>query len=814
MTEMLRRLFRSPVFAVTALVTLGAAIGATALTFSVVNGVLLKPLPYPAADRLVAVWHLAPGVMQGDLPQSPASYFTYRDNGVFEDIGVWNGGAASITGRGDPERITALNVTDGILPLLGVRPVLGRLFTPEDDAPGSPQTVILSHRYWQRAFGGAASAIGQSLQVDGEAMFVIGVLPEAFRFPGENPDIFVPYRFNRATIHVANFSHRGLARLKAGSTLATASADIARLIPGMIEHYPTPPGMSRDMMRAAQLAPSIRPFADDVIGNSRAMLWALLGAMLIVLLVACANIANLFLVRAEGRQQELAIRTALGASRGQIVRQLTTEAAVISALAGVVGLALAYAGVRMLVAFDPSYLPRLDEIAIDPTVVGFVLAISTLAALLFGLVPVARHSSSGIGATLKEGGRGSSDGRERHRARHALVVAQVALALVLLVASGLMIRTFLAMRGVDPGFRGGDEIFTMRIAIPDTVIKEPLQAAEAHERIMERLQAIPGVQAVGLSSSMPMEGIETNDPIWVQDQPMAEGKIPPIRLYKFVTPGFFAAIGNTLVAGRDLSWEDVHQRRHVVIVSHALAREYWGSAQAAIGRFIRGNPSNPWREVVGVASDTTDNGVTRPSPPTVYWPMAMNDFWDDTVFVQRWMSYAVRTNRVGTAGFMGEVQRAVWGVNPNLPIARPRTLGSIYTASMAETSFALVIIGIAGAVTLLLGLVGLYGVIAYIVAQRRREVGIRMALGADGSDVQRMFVRQGLQLAGLGLVLGSIAAAAGSRFIQSLLFGVSPLDPVTYGLVAVTLGGVALVATWLPARQASNVAPSVALRAD
>jgi predicted permease len=814
MTETLRRLLGRPVFALTALVTLGAAIGATALTFSVVNGVLLKPLPYPAADRLVAVWHVAPGVMQGDVPQSPASYFTYRDAKVFEDVGLWSGGAASITGKGDPERVTVLNVTDGVLPLLGVRPILGRLFTQEDDAPGTAETVILTHRYWLRVFGGAESAIGQSIQVDGQPTQVIGVLPADFRFPRENPELIMPFRFNRATIHVANFSYTGLARLKPGSTMAQATADMARLIPGMIDHYPTPPGMSREMMHAARLAPTVRPFMDDVVGNSRAMLWTLLGAMAIVLLVACANIANLFLVRAEGRQQELAIRTALGASRTQIVRQLLAEAGVVSSLAGALGLVLAYAGIRMLLALNPTYLPRLEEIAIDPTVVTFVVVASAVAALLFGIVPIARYAGTGIGVTLKEGGRGSSDGRERHRARHTLVVVQVALALVLLVASGLMVRTFQAMRNVDPGFARAGEVFTMRIAIPDTVVKDPLEAAATHERILRRLEAIPGVESVGLTSSMPMENIESNDPVWVQDQPTTEGKIPPIRLYKWITPHYFATIGNTLVAGRDLTWDDLNGRRPVAIVSHAFALEHWGSARAAIGRFITNNPKDPWREVVGVASDTFDRGVTRPTPPTVYWPMVMNQFWDSSPFAQRWMSYAVRTPRVGTAGFLGEVQQAVWGINPNLPLARPRTLDAIYQASMAETSFALVIIGIAGGVTLLLGLVGLYGVIAYIVAQRRREVGIRMALGAAGGDVQRMFVWRGLKLAAVGLVVGTVAAAAGSRFIASLLFGVSPFDPFTYGGVAVVLGLVALVATWLPARQASRVDPSVALRAD
>jgi putative ABC transport system permease protein len=810
----LRRLLASPVFALTAVVTLGAAIGAAALTFSVVHAVLLKPLPFPDPDRLVAVWHLAPGVMQGDLTQSPATYFTYRDGKVFEDIGLWTSSSASITGRGEPERVDALVVTDGTLPLLGVRPVLGRAFTPDDDAPGSARTVMLGHAYWQRVFGGSTEAIGQSLDIDGNASQVIGVLPPGFRFMDETPAVVLPFRFNRATIHVANFSYRGLARLKPGSSLERASADMARLIPPMIEQYPMPPGMTREMFREARLAPNLRPLTSDVVGDIGAMLWVLMGAMGIVLLVACANLANLFLVRAEGRQQELAIRASLGASRTQVMGQLLGEAAVLSAAAGALGLALAAVGIRLLRALNPTHLPRLHEIALDPLVVLFVLTTASMAALLFGLVPIAKYARPGLGAAMKEGGRGSSDGRSRHRARHALVVAQVALALVLLVCSGLMVRTFLAMRAVEPGFVAPDHVFTMRIAVPTAVVADPAAAAATHEQILRRIQAIPGVDAVGLISGLPMDGNDSSDPLWVQDQPAPEGRIPPIRRYRWISPQYFSTVGNTIIAGRDVSWADLQVRRPVVLLSEGLAREYWGSAQAAIGRFVKGSPPDPWREVIGVVGDSRDDGVTRPAPPTVYWPMVMADFWESPLFAQRVLSYAVRTPRVRTPGFVREVQQAVWAINPNLPVASPATLGVLYARSMAETEFAMINIGIAASVTLLLGIVGLYGVVAYIVAQRRREIGIRMALGADGRDVQRMFVARGAALCGLGLALGVGAALGITRLMSSLLFGVGAFDPATYAVVIAVLGAVALVATWLPARQAARIDPAIALRAD
>ncbi|HTM33108.1 MAG TPA: ABC transporter permease, partial [Vicinamibacterales bacterium] len=809
-----RRLVGSPVFALTALITLGVAIGANALIFSVVNGVLLKPLPFAAPDQLVGVWHFAPGIMAGDLNQAPSTYLTYREAKVFQDIGMWRDEAASVTGHGEPERVDTLRLTQGTLDLLGVRPEFGRIFTPEDDTYGSAPTVILGHDYWQRVFGGNPNALQQSLVIDGTPTQVVGILPAGFRFLNERPALVLPFQLNRAELFVGNFSYYALARLKPGGSIEQASADIARLIPGIPDHFPMPPGFSREMYNEVKLAPNVKPLLREVVGDIGNILWVLLGAVGIVLLVACANIANLFLVRAEGRQQELAVRSALGASRWQVIGELLAEAFTLSTAAGLLGLALAYGGIRLLLALSPSRLPRLDEIALDPIVVVMVLVASLFAALLFGLIPIAKYTNPQVSTTLKEGGRGSSDGRERHRARHTLVVAQVALALVLLVASGLMIRTFLAMRNVEPGFTAPDDVFTMRIAIPDTVVKDPLQAAATHEQILQRLEAIPGVTSVGLTSSMPMDGLTSHDPVWLEDKPAPEGQMPALRRFKWVSPKYFSTVGTRLIAGRDFTWDDLHNQQFVAVISDALAREYWGSAAAALGKRIRQSPKNPWREVVGVVADVRDDGVSKAEVPTVYWPMTMKQFWDQDIFVQRWLSYAVRTPRVRTAGFIKDVQQAVWGVNPNLPLARPRTLGDIYKLSMAETSFALVIIGIAGGVTLLLGLVGLYGVIAYIVAQRRREVGIRMALGAAGADVQRMFVRSGLQLAGIGMVVGIGVALAVSRFLASLLFGVSPFDPVTYGAVAVALGGVALVATWLPARQASMVEPAIALRSE
>ena len=815
MKHAIRRLVHGPAFALTALVTLGAAIGANALIFSVVNGVLLKPLPFADPDTLVGVWHMAPGVMPGPLQQSAATYLMYRENAtVFRDIGLWDNGSATITGRGEPEQVETLTVTDGTLPLLGVRPAVGRMLTREDDTPGGPEVVLLTHRYWQRAFGGNTSAIGQSLMVNGRAREVIGVLPDAFHFLRTSPDVVLPLRINRAEIHAFGFNYQGLARLKPGVTLAQANADVARLLPTLTDRFALPPGFTKTMFDEARFGPLVRPLDVEVVGDIGALLWILLGTVGLVLLVASANVANLFLVRAESRQQEFAVRLALGAGTRRIAWELLSESLLVAVLGGILGVVLAYGGIQLLVYLAPAQLPRLSEITLDPIVLAFTLALSIVAGLLFGALPVLKYARPQLASALKDSARGSSEGRERHRARNVLVVAQVALAAVLLVASGLMVRTFLAIRDVPPGFVKPEEVLTLRLSIPEALVADAAQAARTHEQIVRRLEALAGVESVGVSSSVTMDGGSSNDPIFVEDFPRNDGKIPPIRRFKRIGERYFETIGDPVLAGRVITWADVHNAARVVVISENLAREYWGDPAKAVGRRIRETPEETWHEIIGVVGDERQDGATQPAPAIVYWPMMTTQGPNHSPSVQRSLVYAIRSARLQSPGFLAEVQQAVWSVNPNLPLARVRTLQQLYRESMAQTSFALVILGIAASVTLLLGLVGIYGVIAYIVSQRRREVGIRMALGARGADVQRMFVGQGMRVASLGLVVGVVAAAGLTRLLSSLLFGVSPFDPTTYALVVGCLGTVALVATWLPARQATRVDPAMALRSE
>ena len=813
LTLAVRRLMKAPLFTLVTLITLAVGIGANAAIFSVIYGVLLKPLPFSEPDRLVSIWHTAPGMGIPKLNDSPSTYFIYREQGrAFEDIGLWDNGSVSITGRGEPERIRTLQVTDGFLPVLGVTPVAGRVFTRADDKSGAPDTVMLTWGYWQRKFGGAP-VVGHTLNVSGKPAEIIGVLPQSFSFLRTNPDILMPQQLDRTKTFVGNFSYQAVARLKPGVTIDRANTDVARMLPLIPEAFPLPPGFTRAQYDGLKLGPNVQALSSDVIGDVSRVLWIIFGTVGMVLLIACANVANLCLVRAETRQQEFAVRTALGASRGQIARTLLSESLALALAGGVLGVLLARAGIALLVWLAPDGLPRLDEISISGVVLLFTLGISIVTGLLFGIIPVLRFGEPSV-AALKEGGRSASEGPTRHRARNILVVAEIALALVLLVVSGLMVRSFQALRAVNPGFTSPEAVQTFRIAVPEALVADTDQAIRMHQQIAEAVARVPGVRSVGLTSSLTMDGYDSNDPIFAEGITPDGGAVPPLRRFKWIGPGYIETMGNRVVSGRTLTFGDAYERHPVVLVSEALAREFFGTPSAALGRRIRNSPSNPWREIVGVVGDERDNGVAEPVTPMVYWPLIMNDFWDQKVFTQRTLAYAIRSDRMQSPTFMHELQEAVWSVNRNLPIANARSMASIRAESMAQTSFALTMLAIAASVALLLGVVGIYGVIAYIAAQRTREIGVRMALGAQAADVRRLFLGHGVKLVAVGIVLGVAASYALTRLMAALLFGVGPTDPATYGVVSATLAMVALLATYLPARRAARVDPIVALRTD
>jgi predicted permease len=816
--QVFRRLGRAPLFTVITLVTLAAGVGANTVIFSVLEGVLLKPLPYPHPEQLIGVWHTAPGIGITDLNMSPSVYMIDREqNTTFQDIGAYDADSLSVTGAGEPEQVRGLDVTDGTLPLLGVKPALGRLFTRADDSPGSPDTVLLSYGYWHQKFGGASSAIGRSITVDGKSREIIGVLPQGFHFLDfEDASLVIPFKWDRNKMKLGNFSYEALARLRPGVTMAQASADVARMLPIANRTFPAPDGFSVKLFEQARIAPNLRPLKQDVVGDVGKVLWVLMGSIAMVLLIACANVANLLLVRVEGRRQELAIRAALGAGWGRIAAQLLFESVILGLLGSVLGLALAYGALRILVAMAPTGIPRIHEVGIDVPVLLFTLALALFSSLLFGAIPVFKYAGAHLNTGLREGGRALSQSRQQHRARNVLVVVQVALALVLLIGSGLMIRTFRALMHTPPGFVGPDAVQTFRFYIPDTEIPDSQaeRVIRAEQEIQNKLAAIPGVSSVSFSSAIPMDGYNSNDPVFAEDRTYAEGELPPIRRFKFVSPGFLATIGAPLVAGRDISWEDTYQRIPVALISENLAKEYWHDARNALGKRIRVGSTDDWREIVGVVANIYDNGVDSPAPTSVYWPVIMSHFEGQKENLRRGTAFVIRSPRAGSEAFLNELRQTVWSVDPNVPLANVHTLGYFYTRSMARTSFTLVMLGVAGGMALLLGIVGIYGVIAYSVSQRTREIGIRMALGAQRQTLTGMFVRQGLLLTGIGVVCGLVAAFASMRLMSSLLFKVSAVDPITYGAMTLGVVGVAYLACYLPSRRAATVDPVEALRAE
>jgi predicted permease len=520
------------------------------------------------------------------------------------------------------------------------------------------------------------------------------------------------------------------------------------------------------------------------------------------------------LVRVEARQQELAVRAALGAAWTRIVRGLLVESVMLGLMGGVIGVGLAYVGVRFLVAVGPANLPRLSEISVDARTLAFTFLLSLLSGLLFGLIPALKYAGPRTTAALQSAGRRISVSRERHRARNLLVVGQVAMALVLLVCAGLMIRTFAALRTVEPGFTGAQHLQVMRISIPGSLIAEPEKVTRTQNAILDKLAAIPGVKSAAFASEMPMEGYDSSwDEVFAEDKAYPDGTIGPLRLYKYISPGLLQTAGTRLVAGREITWNEIYGLQPVAMISENLAREMWGTPSAAIGKHLREVPMQPWFEVVGVIQDVRENGVQEKTPETVYWPPLMkNPFAAGQLRVEETVTFVIRSDRAGTEGFLNEIRAAVWSVNGNLPLASVRTMQEVYGRSLARTSFTLVMLAIAGAMALTLGIIGIYGVISYTVSQRQREIGIRLALGAQGEDVLQMVLRQGAKLALVGVAIGIGAALGLTQLMRNLLFGVSSYDPVTFAAVAMLLIFVALLACYIPARRAMRVDPIVALR--
>jgi predicted permease len=793
-----RMIRTKPGFSVAALLSLALGIGANIAIFSVLNAVLIRPLPYPGSDALVGVFNrlAIQGQVFEDAELSPSMYAAGKESAkAFESFGVWIPGAATVTGTGDPEQLVTVTATQGVLPTLGVSAYIGRWFSNEDDTPSSPQTVILSYGYWQRKFGGDREALGRTMVIDFVPHQVIGVMPRNFRLVNFAPDLLLPQRFARSGLTPDELSYTGIARLKPGVTIAMANQDLTRVWESWAESN----GAGK-MLSMLQIRPNLRPLKKDVVGDVGSVLSVLMGALGLVLLLVCANVANLVLVRAQSRRQEFAIRAALGAGWGRIARELLVESLTLGVVGGSLGVALAYLGLRLLVTQGPAALPRLEEISIDGTTLVFALLCSLGASLLFGLGAVLR---SGIPGRMQSA-RGATQGTQQLRAQNALVIAQVALAFVLLVASGLMIRSFFALRAVTPGFTHSEWIQTVRIAIPEALIPDSERVIRMQSEILSRLSVIPGVTAAGFASGLPMESEYRNGVLIDVEGKTSVDQMSPNRAVKRISPGLLAAQGTRLVAGRDFTWDDVLGHRGVALVSENMARENWGEPASAIGKRIRQRgKDSPWLEVVGVAENVRADGVNLPAPAMVYFRAG-----------GRGATFAIRSERAGTEAFLREVAAAIHAVNPGLPLAKVRTLNDVYRRSMARTSFTLVLLGIAGAMALILAVVGVYGVLAYAVGQRRREVSIRLALGAEPRALTWLFVRKGLTLNFAGGMIGLLLAGGLSRWISALLFGVAPLDPLTYIVSGTLIGVAALAASYIPARKAASVDPMETLRGE
>ena len=811
-----RAFVKQPGFAATAVLILSLGIGATTAIFSVVNAVVIKPLPYPDSANVVTVMHSAVfgNVRNNGFPFSPQMLSIYTESGqAFEELGMYRPGQAAVTGLGDPEQISTLLVTASTLRALNVQPALGRWFSRDDDQPGAAETAILSNGYWQRRFGGDPGVIGRTITVDGTPREVIGVMPARFTLRQAPMDLILPMHYSLA-VPAPDFCCIGLGRLKPGFTAADANADVDRMLPVYLERYMRPAGGAQ--ADALQLKAAVRPLKDDVVNNAGQFLWPLLGSISLLLLMACANVANLVLVRAETRSAELALRTALGAGPGRLARGLMVESLTLSLIGGLIGVGLAYGGLRILLAHPPTNLPRLNEITIDLPVLGFALGISVLSGLLFGLMPIVRlvgRRLSNLARLVHSGGRWASSGKKQYRSQNVLVVVQVALALVMLVSSGLMIRTFQNLRSVEPGFTDPAADQTVRLALPFST--EPERLVRTQQQLLERLAAIPGVTSAAYADSLPLQGAG-GVIVAPEDVKYESGELPPTRRIMGISPGLFQTLGTPLLAGRDFDWAELYEQRNVALVSASFARETWNSVEGALGKRLRVGTDGGWQEVIGVVADVYHDGVDQAAPPTVYWPARQHPFVAGGFFNTFSVAFALRSERTGTESMLADIRRAVGEVTPGLPIAQVGTLEDIYRnhPSMTRSSFSLALLGIAGAMALLLSIVGIYGVLAYAVAQRQREVGIRVALGAAPGTVKRIFVYRGMTLSGIGIVAGAMVAAALTRLMSSLLFGVTPLDVATFVAATAFLAVAALLASYVPARRAATIDPMETLRAE
>jgi putative ABC transport system permease protein len=801
-----RRLRKSPGFSAIVLLTLALGIGANSAIFSVVNTVLLRPFPYRDPERLIIVDHFYPSLNNLEAGASAPGFRDLRDKtSIFDGVFVMNGWAATLTGNGgEPQRLTGTRASGLIFKTLGVAPEVGRPFTPEEDEPGKNHVVVLSYGFWQRQFGGERSAVGKQLLLNGEPYEVIGVMPASFRdFNNRVADLWTPLALNPQAFSDNNRTNEYLtlvARLKPGISTERARSDMKTFAKQLQAQYPND--------YATDWTLKVTPMNEKVSGRIRPALLVLLGAVGFVLLIACANVANLLLARAASRIKEVAIRSALGASRRDLLRQLMAESLMLAIVGGVLGLGLAWLGMKGVIALKPANVPRISELRIDGLVTTFTLGVAVLTGVLFGLAPAVQTSRADLQSTLKEGGRGGSADRSGHTLRRVLVVAEVALALTLLTGAGLLIKSLALLQDVNPGFNSSN-LLTFGVAIPQAKYRSDTVANQFWDRAIETLRAVPGVTDVGISTVLPFSGGWATGSFSVEGYQPPPGKPGPWGDQRTVSPGFFTTLKVPLLKGRNFTDQDGRVGPQVAIVDDEMVKRYWPNTDPIGKRLTFNDPQRDsvinWMTVVGVVGHTKHEGLDAENRVQLYHPYHRLGFTGTN------LAFAVRTagdpNRIVPA-----VRAAIHSIDQDVPISNVATMDDNIAGSMGQRKFAMMLLGLFAVMAVVLASIGIYGVMSYSVTQRAHEIGIRMALGAARPSVLGMVMKQGLGLVGAGVAIGVVGAFGLTRLIASQLFGVRPTDPTTFILVAVALVGVAALATFVPAMRATKVDPVVALR--
>ena len=798
-----RVLARSPVFTAVAVLTLALGIGANTAVFSVVNGVLLRSLPYQNPDRIITIWHPSRG--GHTLGLTDVEFFDIgARNQVFEELAAYATGATNFTGAGEPERVTATWVSAGFFPVLGVQPALGRVFTAEDDKPDIAPVVVLSQGLWQRRFGADQGVIGRQVSLNGISRTVIGVMPQGFQFGSGEVEMWLPLGLDPGNVNPGDRSYNAIGRLRPDATLARARVEMNAIAAQLAEEYKTrfPKGAN------ATSSLNLIPLHELIVGDVRPALLLLLASIAFVLLIACANVANLQLARGAARQKEIALRLALGASRLRIIRQLLTESLILSLLGGVAGLLLAYWGVSALLALAPANLPRTGEVGIDGTVLLFTLVVSLLAGIVFGLAPGLRFSHPDLQASLKESGR-TTAGSSSRRTRHLLVVSELALAVLLLAGAGLMIKSFIRLLNVDPGFDPRN-VLIARISLPQAKYPQHQQVDTFYRQLLERVGTAPGVEVAGMVTVLPLSGLNSNASFEIEGRPRASEEVVQNADYRMVNSEYFRAMGIPLLKGRHFAASDQEGAPAVVIINEAMMQAFWPGEEPLGKRINMGVPGSPWLTIIGVIKDVKHKALNVASKPEFYFLHSQNAYAKG-LGVHRSMTLAVR-GADDPLALTGVVKSAVQAIDKDVPVAKIETMERVLSTSVAQPRFTMLLLAIFALVALTLAAVGIYGVMAYSVGQRKHEIGIRMALGAQGRDVLKLIVGQGMGMAVIGIGVGLCLAFALTRVMSGLLFEVSPTDTLTFAVIALLPLAVALAASLLPARRALKVDPMVALR--